>query len=172
MKKQPNQIIIADDHAVVRTGLQLILDETNDLRIVDEASNGQELLEKLQNNTYDMVIMDIAMPGKDALDVLKEIKIKWTSLPVAIFSMNSNNITLNASNQIVIPTNVPILIGNVNTFLNSDYSGNLVLHCQQNINFEFGNLTGVVSIPNQIHLTFSTNQDTIYTDNFNFQKFC
>jgi two-component system, NarL family, invasion response regulator UvrY len=90
MDNRPFRIIIADDHAVVRTGLQLILDETIDLSIVDEARDGQELLDKLQFNNYDLVILDIAMPGKDALDVLKEIKTNWSSMPVVIFSMNSN----------------------------------------------------------------------------------
>ena len=46
-RKKAGRIIIADDHAVVRTGLQLILDETSDLSIVEEARNGQELLDKL-----------------------------------------------------------------------------------------------------------------------------
>lgn len=92
MEKKLNRIIIADDHAVVRTGLQLILDETNDMSIVDEARNGQELLDKLTTNTYDMIILDVSMPGKDALDILKEIKTKWTSIPVVIFSMNSDEI--------------------------------------------------------------------------------
>ena len=90
MDNRPFRIIIADDHAVVRTGLQLILDETIDLSIVDEARDGQELLDKLQFNNYDLVILDIAMPGKDALDVLKEIKTKWSLIPVVIFSMNSS----------------------------------------------------------------------------------
>jgi len=92
MEKQPHRIIIADDHAVVRTGLQLILDETNDLSIVDEARNGQELLDKLTTNIFDMVILDISMPGKDALDILKEIKSQTTILPVVIFSMNSDDL--------------------------------------------------------------------------------
>ena len=92
MEKQSYKIIIAGDHAVVRTGLQLILDDTDDLSIVDEARNGQELLDKLQINQYDLVILDIAMPGKDALDVLKEIKSTWTATPVVIFSMNSDNV--------------------------------------------------------------------------------
>lgn len=92
MDKQPKRIIIADDHAVVRTGLQLILDETPDMSIVDEARNGQELIEKLHHNTFDLVILDISMPGKDALDILKEITASWTNLPVVIFSMNSNEV--------------------------------------------------------------------------------
>lgn len=82
------RIIIADDHAVVRTGLQLILDETDDLAIVDEAGNGQELLAKLEKQKFDMVILDISMPGRDALDILKEIKNRWPDLPVVVFTMN------------------------------------------------------------------------------------
>jgi len=74
MEKRFGRIIIADDHAVVRTGLQLILDGTSDLSIVDEARNGQELLDKLHENEYDLVILDISMPGKDAMDVLIEVK--------------------------------------------------------------------------------------------------
>ncbi len=88
MEMTSNRIIIADDHAVVRTGLQLILDETEDMEIVEEARDGDELLEKLKESVYDMVILDMAMPGKDALDVLKEIKKNAPELPVVIFSMN------------------------------------------------------------------------------------
>jgi two-component system, NarL family, invasion response regulator UvrY len=90
MNTSAKRIIIADDHAVVRAGLQLILDETSDLSIIEEARNGLELLEKLQTGAYDLVILDISMPGKDALDVLKEIKITWPQLPVVIFTMNSD----------------------------------------------------------------------------------
>jgi len=86
------RIIIADDHAVVRTGLQLILDETSDMSICDEASNGNELIDKLRENQYDLVILDISMPGKDAMDVLKEITTTWEQLPVVIFSMNPDEI--------------------------------------------------------------------------------
>jgi two-component system, NarL family, invasion response regulator UvrY len=92
MEEKGKKIIIADDHAVVRTGLQLILDETHDLSITDEARNGQELLDKLAAGQFDLVILDISMPGKDALDTLGEIKTRWPSLPVVIFSMNPDEI--------------------------------------------------------------------------------
>ena len=92
MDKPLKRIIIADDHAVVRTGLQLILDETTDMSICDEASNGDELIEKLRRNHYDLVLLDISMPGKDAMDVLKEIKTTWERTPVVIFSMNPDEI--------------------------------------------------------------------------------
>ena len=90
MQVKPVQIIIADDHAVVRTGLQLILEETSDLEIAGEATDGDELLSKLQAVTYDLIILDMSMPGKDALDVLKEIKQRWSSIPVIIFTMNAD----------------------------------------------------------------------------------
>lgn len=86
------KIIIADDHAVVRTGLQLILDDLEDLSVVDEARNGGELIEKLQTGSYDLVILDISMPGKDTMDVLREIKSRRNDLPVVIFSMNPDEI--------------------------------------------------------------------------------
>lgn len=86
------RIIIADDHAVVRTGLQLILDGTDDLEICDEAATGQELIEKLEKNNYDLVILDISMPGKDSMDTLNEIKNRWEKLPVVIFSMNPDEV--------------------------------------------------------------------------------
>ena len=92
MDDKVRRIIIADDHAVVRTGLQMILDATTDLSIVEEARNGDELLHKLMYASFDLVILDISMPGKDAIDVLKEIKESYTSLPVVIFSMNADEV--------------------------------------------------------------------------------
>jgi DNA-binding NarL/FixJ family response regulator len=92
MNTKPLRIIIADDHAVVRTGLQLILDETKDLEIVDEARDGDELLYKLSKGHYDLILLDMSMPGKDALDLLKEIKLNWNSIPVIIFSMNPDEL--------------------------------------------------------------------------------
>jgi DNA-binding NarL/FixJ family response regulator len=80
--------MIADDHAVVRTGLQLILDETQDLEITGEAKDGDELLLKMESITYDLVILDISMPGKDTLDTLKAIRLRWPAIPVLIFTMN------------------------------------------------------------------------------------
>jgi two-component system invasion response regulator UvrY len=82
------RVIVADDHAVVRTGLQLILDSTTDIQLVAEASTGNELLNKLREEDFDVIILDIVMPGKDAIDVLKEMKLIGITTPVIIFSMN------------------------------------------------------------------------------------
>ena len=81
------RVIIVDDHIVVRKGLAQILEETEDIIVTDEASSGDELLEKIQNFKYDVVLLDISMPGKDGLMTLKEIKNVKPDLPVLIFTV-------------------------------------------------------------------------------------
>ncbi len=81
------KVIIADDHAVVRKGINQILDDVQDINITGEASNGNELISKIIREDYDVVILDISMPGRDGLDVLKEIKSIKPKLPVLIFTI-------------------------------------------------------------------------------------
>jgi two-component system invasion response regulator UvrY len=80
-------ILIADDHSVVRAGLKQILSDIPGMTVVDEANNGVEVLDKIRKKAYSVVILDIAMPGKNGLDVLKEIKSEYPDLPVLMLSM-------------------------------------------------------------------------------------
>ena len=82
------KILIADDHAVVREGLKQIISETPDMRVTDEANNGQEVLNKVSEQHYDVVLLDIAMPGRSGLDVLKQLKSKKPKLPVLMLSVH------------------------------------------------------------------------------------
>jgi len=81
------RVLIADDHPIVREGLRQILSETDDILVVDEASNGKEVLDYTWNNTYDVILLDISMPGRDGLEVLRELKRHKPKLPVLILSM-------------------------------------------------------------------------------------
>lgn len=82
-------VIIADDHPLVREGLKKVVDQsTIDIKVVGEASDAHELMDLLGKCETDIVILDIAMPGKSGLDVLKEIKDFYTDLPVLILSMH------------------------------------------------------------------------------------
>jgi len=81
------KILIVDDHTIVRKGLKQILEATPDMKVVDEASNGQEVIEKIDNNDYDLILLDISLPGRGGLDVLKQIKASQPELPVLILSM-------------------------------------------------------------------------------------
>ncbi len=81
-------VIVADDHAVVRTGLQLIFMGTDNICVKEEAGDGAELLLKLKKAEYDVLILDVNMPGVDSIDLFNHIKSDYTDLPVVVFSMN------------------------------------------------------------------------------------
>jgi two-component system invasion response regulator UvrY len=81
------RILIADDHAVVRRGLEQIIAETPDIVVAGEAVNGWEVLDKIKENDYDVIVMDIAMPGKDGIDVLTQLKFERPEIPVLMLSM-------------------------------------------------------------------------------------
>ena len=80
-------ILIADDHAIVREGLKQILSGTSDIVVTAEASNGNEVMDRLSKDEINLVILDITMPGKSGLDILKDIKSQRPGLPVLILSM-------------------------------------------------------------------------------------
>jgi len=82
------KIFIADDHAVVRAGLKQIITDIPDMVLADEASSGQEALNKILNNDYDVVLLDITMPDRSGLDILKESKSQKPELPVLILSIH------------------------------------------------------------------------------------
>jgi DNA-binding NarL/FixJ family response regulator len=81
-------ILIADDHPIVREGLKKIFAGEPRFQIVEEARTGQEVLNKIKKTDVDMVLMDITMPGKNWLEVLKELRQDYPKLPVLIISMH------------------------------------------------------------------------------------
>lgn len=81
-------ILIVDDHAVVRRGLREIIQETISRNAgFDEAASGREALQKIAQHNYDLVLLDISMPGRNGLDTLKAIKVEKPNLPVLVLSM-------------------------------------------------------------------------------------
>ena len=81
------KILIADDHPIVRQGFKQVLSETADLVVADEAGSGQEVLNLIAKKDYDVILLDISMPGKNGLEVLKELRITNTKIPVLILSI-------------------------------------------------------------------------------------
>ena len=80
-------ILIVDDHAVVRAGLRQIISGVSGMAVADEADGAIEALAKIRKKGYSMVVLDISMPGKNGLDVLKEIRNEYPKLPVLMLSM-------------------------------------------------------------------------------------
>lgn len=80
-------ILIADDHMIVREGLKQVLVDTPDMVVTDEAKNGEEALSKALGSDFDVVVLDIAFPDKSGLEVLRQIRDRKPKLPVLILSM-------------------------------------------------------------------------------------
>jgi DNA-binding NarL/FixJ family response regulator len=82
------EILIADDHEVVRRGLKQIVMETDDIVVTGEASNGHEVLELFRHRTWDVVLLDLTMPGRDGISTLRRLKRENPSLPILILSIH------------------------------------------------------------------------------------
>jgi DNA-binding NarL/FixJ family response regulator len=81
-------ILIADDHTVVRQGLKQILAAEPDMVVVGEAKNVDETLEVAHKLDWDVLILDYSMPGGNGLHVLKQIKQSYPRRPILILSMH------------------------------------------------------------------------------------
>jgi two-component system, NarL family, invasion response regulator UvrY len=83
------KIMIADDHAVVRKGLIQIIDETPDLKLIGQASDGAEILSKIPNTDVDVLLLDINMPGQTGWEVMHKVHQDYPNIKVVILSVSS-----------------------------------------------------------------------------------
>lgn len=81
------RILLADDHALLRNGLKLILTEAFKDAEFGETGDCRQALESALAHPWDLVILDISMPGRGGLDVLKELHALRPSIPVLVLSM-------------------------------------------------------------------------------------
>jgi DNA-binding NarL/FixJ family response regulator len=81
------QILIVDDHPVVRQGVRHLVEQEPDLRIVAEAESASEALQALQQHKLDLAIVDISLRGTDGLELTKWIRAQDEKLPILIMSM-------------------------------------------------------------------------------------
>ena len=81
-------ILIADDHELIREGLKKILKKEADMEVLGEARNAQEVFDQVKNRNVNIVLLDISMPGLSGLDVLTELRQNYPKLPVLILSMH------------------------------------------------------------------------------------
>ena len=79
-------ILLVDDHSIVRQGLKNLIELESDLQVAGEASSGVEALKLVRSNSYDVVVLDISMPDKNGVDTLHDLKHVAPNLPVLILS--------------------------------------------------------------------------------------
>jgi DNA-binding NarL/FixJ family response regulator len=83
-------ILIGDDHRIVREGIKQVLADAPDIKVVAEAETGPAILESVEAllgpKGLQAVLLDIALPGRDGMDVLQALKKNWPQLPVLMLS--------------------------------------------------------------------------------------
>jgi DNA-binding NarL/FixJ family response regulator len=84
------EVVLADDHHLVRSGIRALLGTIPGVHVIAEASNGGELLSLLESVRPDIVITDISMPGMDGISALTEIKARHPELKVMVLSMHDS----------------------------------------------------------------------------------
>ena len=81
-------ILIADDHPVVRQGIKDILSSDSDIVVAAEAVSGQEVLDKVRDGDFNVVLLDITMPNTNVLDVIRQLKREKPELAILILSVH------------------------------------------------------------------------------------
>ncbi|AJI19953.1 MULTISPECIES: response regulator [Bacillus] len=89
MKKTIN-IMLVDDHALMRSGLKLLLQKRPSLKVVGEASDGLEALRLYDILRPDILILDISLPRLDGIQVLTEIKLRYEQAKVIVLTMHED----------------------------------------------------------------------------------
>jgi DNA-binding NarL/FixJ family response regulator len=83
-------VLLADDHAVLRDGLRMVLDAQPGITVIGEAEDGRQALEMVENLLPDVVVMDIAMPNMNGAEATRQIKRRFPEVRVLILTMHEN----------------------------------------------------------------------------------
>jgi two-component system, NarL family, invasion response regulator UvrY len=80
------EVLVADEHPVIRHGLRALLAGTEDMLVAGEAADGHTTLDMIRGREWDLLVLDLSMPGRSGLELIKLIKADRPRLPVLVFS--------------------------------------------------------------------------------------
>lgn len=84
-------VLLADDHSIVREGLRKVLEESNEIIVSAEAADGEAAVDKAIKTKPDVAIVDISMPGMDGLEVVTRLNSYCPDVPVLILTMHEED---------------------------------------------------------------------------------
>jgi len=87
-KMQKIRVVVADDHAILRAGLRMLINAQADMAVVAEAQDGIEAVEAIQRTKPDVAILDVTMPRSGGLDAIHEIANKSRSTRILLLTMH------------------------------------------------------------------------------------
>lgn len=90
-RKMTIKVLLADDHAIVRDGLKMVLQAQADIRVIGEATDGREAVQQAVQHVPDVAVMDIAMPVLNGIEATEQIRDRCPETEVLILSMHSNS---------------------------------------------------------------------------------
>lgn len=84
-------VLLADDHSIVRAGLRRLVEESGDMTVVAEAANGLEAIQLIRKLRPDVAVIDLSMPEIDGLEVINRLKPELPELPIIMLTMHTEN---------------------------------------------------------------------------------
>lgn len=85
------QVLIADDHAIIRDGLKQIISFVPNMEVAGEAGDGEEVLQKIRSLKVDVLVLDMSMPGKSGIALIQQITAIKPELPILVLSMHQES---------------------------------------------------------------------------------
>lgn len=82
-------VLLAEDHTIVRKGLRSLLESRADIKVVGEAENGREAIDRVEELRPDVVVMDIGMPGLNGLEATRRIKKRFGDIQVLVLTVHT-----------------------------------------------------------------------------------
>jgi DNA-binding NarL/FixJ family response regulator len=87
MRAGPIDLLIVDDHSILREGLKLIIERERDMKVVGAASTGEEGLDLLERLRPSMILMDLNLPGMSGVDAIRAVRQRNTAIPIVVLTM-------------------------------------------------------------------------------------